>query len=74
MIAQSGSRKLARPLAPLLDDVTYVEEEDLWRVCDEAARTIATLLHWEESIDPNSDLPARDALIRKIRKWAETAE
>ena len=52
--------------APLKSDLA----ED-WRVCDDTAVVITTMLEWDVAVGFLRDKKARDALIRKIKQWAE---
>jgi HEAT repeat protein len=66
-----------RELVLLLDDTTPIEYGGqipgyLWRVCDRAAETIATMLGWERDAMPHFAPPAQnEELINRARAWAK---
>ena len=67
-----------RDLVPLLDDTTPIEYSrplpgPEWRVCDRAAITIATLLGWENRMQPIYMRPEqREETMKKVREWANS--
>lgn len=76
-LCEVRSAGVAARLLPLLKETTvlggtYNDKE--WRVCDQAAKTIASLLGWKDSISKFSEMPERKKLIDKIQKWAGSRE
>jgi hypothetical protein len=77
-LCRASLTNAVRDLAPLLDDTTPIAYSRSlpgpeWRICDRAALTIATLLHWEHPIMLTSYDPAiREQLMKRAQEWAKS--
>jgi HEAT repeat protein len=72
-----GATNQVHNLVSLLDDTTRLVHERTppdreWRICDRAADTIAGLLGWEERFRPFAPASQREALISRVREWANS--
>jgi len=71
------STGVATRLLPLLEETTAFSgsyNDKQWRVCDQAAQTIASLLDWKDNLSKFSEIQERKKLIAKIRQWAKRVE
>jgi len=72
-----GDTNQVKHLVGLLDDTTPIVYERMrpgmeWRICDRTADTIAGLLGWEERLRFYAPQPQREALISRVREWANS--
>jgi HEAT repeat protein len=72
-----GDTNQVQKLVGLLDDTTPIVYERMrpgmeWRVCDRTADTIAGLLGWQERLRFYAPQPQREALISRVREWANS--
>ena len=72
-----GATNQLRNLIPLLDDQTKIvyQRNRLhleWRICDQAADTIAGLLGWRERFHSSASPAQREAFIAQVRTWASS--
>lgn len=59
---------------PLLDDTTPVHIGRMppgreWRICDQTAQTVATLLKRHVFMSPLAPIERRDQIIKEVREW-----
>lgn len=75
-LARVGNADIVPHLLPLLDDTDHLGHSyngREWRLCDQAASTISTLLGWPERLTYRSQMAPREELIAKIRQWVADA-